>query len=83
MRLFRSQVFTVCSVLAFIVGFAMLGAMTFLPTFLQYVEGVSATESGLRMLPMVARAAADLDRSRHSGEPHRPIQDVPRSPAPR
>ncbi|AUG82112.1 MFS transporter [Kitasatospora sp. MMS16-BH015] len=54
LRLFRNPVFTVCSVLSFIVGFAMLGAMTFLPTFLQYVDGVNATESGLRMLPMVA-----------------------------
>jgi MFS family permease len=41
-------------VLAVIVGFAMLGAITFLPTYLQYVKGVSATESGLRTLPMVA-----------------------------
>jgi EmrB/QacA subfamily drug resistance transporter len=53
MRLFRSRVFSVCSVLSFIVGFAMIGSITFLPTFLQYVKGVSATTSGLRMLPMV------------------------------
>ncbi|MGZ8803396.1 MAG: MFS transporter, partial [Mycobacterium sp.] len=53
-RLFASSVFTVCCVLAFIVGFAMLGALTFLPTFMQFVDGVSATESGLRTLPMVA-----------------------------
>ncbi|MFD8483649.1 MDR family MFS transporter [Kitasatospora sp. NPDC059673] len=53
MRLFRNQVFTVCSVLSFIVGFAMLGAMTFLPTFLQYVDGDSATVSGVRTLPLV------------------------------
>ncbi len=52
-RLFASPVFTVCCILAFIVGFAMLGAMTFLPTFMQFVDGVSATESGLRTLPMV------------------------------
>jgi MFS family permease len=52
-RLFRSPVFTVCCVLSFVVGFAMLGAMTFLPTFMQYVDGVSATTSGLRTLPMV------------------------------
>ncbi|WP_408633206.1 MDR family MFS transporter [Mycobacterium hippophais] len=54
MRLFASPVFTVCCVLSFIVGFAMLGALTFLPTFMQFVDGVSATESGLRTLPMVA-----------------------------
>ena len=53
LRLFRSSVFTVCVVLAFIVGFAMLGALTFLPTYLQYVKGVSATASGLQTLPLV------------------------------
>ena len=52
-RLFGSPVFTVCCVLSFVVGFAMLGAMTFLPTYMQYVDGVSATTSGLRTLPMV------------------------------
>ncbi|MBB5938336.1 MDR family MFS transporter [Streptomyces zagrosensis] len=53
MHLFRNPVFTVCSALSFIVGFAMLGALTYLPTYLQYVDGVSATASGLRTLPMV------------------------------
>ncbi|MCT7661917.1 MDR family MFS transporter [Mycobacterium deserti] len=53
-RLFASPVFAVCCILGFIVGFAMLGALTFLPTFMQFVNGVSATESGLRTLPMVA-----------------------------
>lgn len=54
MRLFGNPVFSVCSVLSFIVGFAMLGAMTYLPTYLQYVDGDSATISGVRTLPMVA-----------------------------
>lgn len=53
-RLFASPVFTVCCVLSFVVGFAMLGALTFLPTFMQFVDGVSATASGIRTLPMVA-----------------------------
>jgi EmrB/QacA subfamily drug resistance transporter len=53
MRLFRSPVFTVSSILSFIVGFAMLGGVTYLPTYLQYVQGESATGSGLRMLPLV------------------------------
>ncbi|WP_320782578.1 MDR family MFS transporter [Streptomyces sp. CRN 30] len=53
MRLFRNPVFTVCSVLSFIVGFAMLGALTYLPSYLQYVDGDSATVSGVRTLPMV------------------------------
>ncbi|MEV6431899.1 MDR family MFS transporter [Nocardia sp. NPDC051463] len=54
MGLFRSRVFTVCSILSFIVGFAMLGSMTYLPAYLQYVNGVSATASGVRTLPLVA-----------------------------
>ncbi|MBW8801278.1 MAG: MFS transporter, partial [Streptomyces sp.] len=53
MRLFANPVFTVCSVLSFIVGFAMLGALTYLPTYLQYVDGDSATVSGVRTLPLV------------------------------
>jgi hypothetical protein len=53
MRLFGNPVFTVCSILSFIVGFAMLGALTYLPTYLQYVDGDSATVSGVRTLPMV------------------------------
>jgi EmrB/QacA subfamily drug resistance transporter len=53
MRLFRQPVFAVCCALSFVVGFAMLGALTFLPTFMQFVDGVSATTSGLHTLPMV------------------------------
>lgn len=53
MRLFTSPVFAVCTALSFIVGFAMLGAMTYLPSYLQYVHGDSATFSGVHMLPMV------------------------------
>jgi EmrB/QacA subfamily drug resistance transporter len=53
MRLFGEPVFAVCCALSFVVGFAMLGALTFLPTFMQFVDGVSATTSGLHTLPMV------------------------------
>jgi len=53
MRLFRSRVFTVSGILSFVVGFAMLGGITYLPTYLQYVRGESATESGLWMLPLI------------------------------
>ncbi len=53
LRLFANPVFVVSAAIALVVGFAMLGAMTFLPTYLQYVRGVSATASGLRTLPMV------------------------------
>jgi EmrB/QacA subfamily drug resistance transporter len=53
MWLFTRKVFAVCCALSFVVGFTMLGAITFLPTFMQYVDGVSATISGLRTLPLV------------------------------
>ncbi|MET9883449.1 MDR family MFS transporter [Streptomyces sp. NPDC006430] len=51
--LFRIRTFTLCSVISFVVGFAMFGAMVYLPTFLQVVQGVSPTMSGVHMLPMV------------------------------
>ncbi|MGW0748700.1 MDR family MFS transporter [Streptomyces sp. NPDC002587] len=53
LKLFRIRTFTLCSVISFIVGFAMFGAMVYLPTFLQIVQGVSPTMSGVHMLPMV------------------------------
>ena len=52
-RLFRSRTFTVAVVISFVVGFAMFGAMTYLPTYLQVVRGVSPTMSGVHLLPMV------------------------------
>ncbi|MFI1027086.1 MFS transporter [Streptomyces sp. NPDC020951] len=54
LKLFRIRTFTLSAVISFIVGFAMFGAMTYLPTFLQVVHGVSPTMSGVHMLPMVA-----------------------------
>ncbi|MFF7774473.1 DHA2 family efflux MFS transporter permease subunit [Streptomyces tanashiensis] len=53
LKLFRIRTFSLVSVISFVVGFAMFGAMTFLPTFLQVVQGVTPTMSGVHMLPMV------------------------------
>ncbi|MFJ9723218.1 MDR family MFS transporter [Streptomyces sp. NPDC101209] len=53
LKLFRIRTFTLSAVISFIVGFAMFGAMTYLPTFLQVVKGVTPTMSGVHMLPMV------------------------------
>ncbi|WP_330457599.1 MDR family MFS transporter [Streptomyces sp. NBC_00820] len=53
LKLFRVRTFTLSAVISFIVGFAMFGAMTYLPTFLQVVHGISPTMSGVHMLPMV------------------------------
>ncbi len=53
-RLFANRVFSSASAISFVVGFAMFGAMVFLPLYMQDVKGVSPTFSGLRLLPMMA-----------------------------
>jgi EmrB/QacA subfamily drug resistance transporter len=52
-RLFANRVFTSASAIGFVVGFAMFGAMTFLPLYFQDVRGTTPTNSGLRLLPMM------------------------------
>ena len=51
--LFVNRVFSSASAIGFVVGFAMFGAMTFLPLYFQDVHGASPTNSGLRLLPMM------------------------------
>jgi EmrB/QacA subfamily drug resistance transporter len=51
--LFKNRVFSVCAGIAFAAGFAMFGALAFLPLFLQVVRGISPTVSGIYLLPMV------------------------------
>ena len=53
MRLFRNSVFSTGNLYAFLAGTAMFGAIIFLPVYLQAVKGMSPTESGLAMLPIV------------------------------
>lgn len=50
--LFRMNVFWVTSVIGFIAGASMFGAVTFLPLYLQIAQGASATTSGLLLVPM-------------------------------
>jgi EmrB/QacA subfamily drug resistance transporter len=52
--LLRSGVFPVAGSLSLIVGFALFGAVTFLPLFFQTVNGASPTEAGLHLFPMMA-----------------------------
>ncbi|QHC33738.1 DHA2 family efflux MFS transporter permease subunit [Streptomyces sp. HF10] len=54
LRLFRDSVFNVTSLVGLVIGVALFGAASYLPTFLQMVDGASATGSGLLMLPMTA-----------------------------
>ncbi|MFF7154913.1 DHA2 family efflux MFS transporter permease subunit [Streptomyces sp. NPDC008139] len=53
LRLFRDGVFNTTALIGGIVGIALFGAASYLPTFLQMVDGASATGSGLLMLPMM------------------------------
>ncbi|MGH3245944.1 MAG: MDR family MFS transporter, partial [Trebonia sp.] len=54
LHLFKLRVFSVTSVVGFIVGFGMFGAITYLPAFFQVVKGISPTLSGVYLLPMMA-----------------------------
>ena len=52
--MFRDSIVRTSSLLSFVFGIAMFGALVFLPQYQQLVRGDSATKSGLMMLPMVA-----------------------------
>jgi EmrB/QacA subfamily drug resistance transporter len=53
LHLFRNRVFNVTSAVGFVVGFALFGSVTYLPLFLQVVNGSSPTGSGLQILPLM------------------------------
>ncbi|MGW3206275.1 MDR family MFS transporter [Streptomyces sp. NPDC001135] len=53
LRMFRSRNFTLMSLIGFITGFVMFGATLYLPLYQQAVQGASATNSGLLLLPML------------------------------
>jgi EmrB/QacA subfamily drug resistance transporter len=54
--LFANRNFSLISGVGFLLGFAMFGAINFLPLYQQTVQGSSATNSGLLLLPMMAAA---------------------------
>jgi EmrB/QacA subfamily drug resistance transporter len=53
LRIFRSRNFSLMTVIGFLVGFVMFGAMTFLPLYQQSVQHATATTSGLLLTPML------------------------------
>ena len=53
LHLFSNRGFSATSLVGFIVGFAMFGAIVYLPVFFQIVHGESPTTSGLRLLPLL------------------------------
>lgn len=52
--LFRNNTFLVVNSVGFMVGVAMFGTITFIPLYLQIVQGVSPAVSGLFLTPMMA-----------------------------
>ncbi|MBQ1123648.1 MDR family MFS transporter [Streptomyces sp. B15] len=53
LRVFRSGNFSLVAFIGFLLGFVMFGSMTFLPLYQQSVQGASATNSGLLLLPVL------------------------------
>jgi EmrB/QacA subfamily drug resistance transporter len=56
LNLFADRNFSLISAIGFLLGFAMFGAINFLPLYQQTVQGASATNSGLLLLPMMGAA---------------------------
>jgi EmrB/QacA subfamily drug resistance transporter len=53
LRLFRLRTVSIACSVSFVVGIAMYGATTYLPTFLQLANGASASDSGLLLVPLL------------------------------
>ena len=51
--LFKNHTFTVTSVLGAIIGAGMFGAIVMLPLYMQVVKGYSATDAGLKLIPLM------------------------------
>ncbi|MGH9225617.1 MAG: MDR family MFS transporter [Acidimicrobiales bacterium] len=52
-HLFANRSFNVSTSVSFVIGVALFGSISFLPLFLQVVNGASATNSGLLLLPLM------------------------------
>ncbi|HEY5395964.1 MAG TPA: MDR family MFS transporter, partial [Trebonia sp.] len=53
LRLFRNPVFVIAAAIGLAAGFALFGALSYLPLFLQVVKGASPTGSGLQLIPLM------------------------------
>jgi MFS family permease len=58
LRLFRNTTFSLVTAIGFTIGFALFGAIVFLPVYLQIVQRAWPTKSGLLMSPMIAGVIA-------------------------
>lgn len=53
LRLFRSSIFTLSNLASFALAMMMFGAIIYIPVYAQGVLGVSASESGLILMPLM------------------------------
>ena len=53
LSLFKNHTFTLTSIIGFIIGAGMFGAIIMLPLYLQIVQGATATEAGLKLIPLM------------------------------
>lgn len=53
LSLFKNHTFSLTSALGFIIGAGMFGAIVMLPLYLQVVKGDTATEAGLKLIPLM------------------------------
>ncbi|MEW9533179.1 MDR family MFS transporter [Microbispora sp. NPDC049125] len=56
LHVFGNRNFSLISLISLLLGFAMFGALSFIPLFQQTVQGSTATNSGLLLLPMMGSA---------------------------
>ncbi|MPZ54217.1 MAG: DHA2 family efflux MFS transporter permease subunit [Acidimicrobiia bacterium] len=69
LRLFSDRTFVTSAIVGFMLGFGMFGVISFIPLFLQVVTEVSATSSGLQLVPlMVGMVAASTVVGRIIGQ---------------
>ncbi|ALZ99161.1 MDR family MFS transporter [Corynebacterium glutamicum] len=53
MSFFQNRNFTLTTIAGLILGIAMFGIIGYLPTYLQMVHGINATEAGYMLIPMM------------------------------
>jgi EmrB/QacA subfamily drug resistance transporter len=53
LSLFKNQTFALTSIIGFIIGAGMFGAIIMLPLYLQIIQGASATSAGLKLIPLM------------------------------
>jgi len=58
LSLFRNPIISLCSICVFVLGMGMFGVIIYLPLYMQGVMGISATQSGNLLTPLMMGAVA-------------------------